>query len=374
MVNYTSAPAPTTAGDVTTGWLTRCLQQAGHDVEVTDFQAQPIGNGMMAAAQRLTMTFSGEAKTAPKTLVLKYAPDGEASRRTGRLGFGFAGRPGFYEQEVRFYRDLAPKLEVRVPRSYAQWIAPECDQFILLLEDIAPASPGDEFAALQPAQLHGAMINLAGLHAPLWNGPFPAGDNLLKPPTVEEGLRYQRIVARNIEHFRSALEIEPGSATDRVLSRFVERADRWWVSAGRPQSLVHGDHRPDNMLLPTHGDGRPVVVDWQTVSVAHTGRDLGGFLGASTPTDVRREHQDDLLRTYHARLTELGVTGYSAEDCLQDLRLGAFHGLQNNVSIARAVDMNERGWRLVTTWLDRLLATFDDLDSLDALDDLEALS
>ncbi|CAJ1499179.1 phosphotransferase family protein [[Mycobacterium] burgundiense] len=374
MVNYSSAPAPTTAADVTTGWLTRCLQQAGHDVEVTDFRAQPIGNGMMAAAQRFTMTFTGEAKTAPKTLVLKYAPDGEASRRTGRLGFGFAGRPGFYEQEVRFYRDLAPKLEVRVPRSYAQWIAPECDQFVLLLEDIAPASPGDEFAALQPAELHGAMVNLAGLHAPLWNGPFPEGDNLLKPPTAEEGLRYQRIVARNIEHFRSALGIEPRSATDRVLGRFVERADRWWVSAGRPKSLVHGDYRPDNMLLPTCGASRPVVVDWQTVSVAHSGRDLGGFLGASTPTDVRREHQHDLLRTYQARLAELGVTGYSAEDCLLDLRLGAFHGLQNNVSIARAVDMNERGWRLVTTWLDRLLATFDDLDSLDALDDLEALS
>ena len=68
------------------------------------------------------------------------------------------------------------------------------------------------------------------------------------------------------------------------------------------------------------------------------------------------------------------MAGHTVEDCLLDLRLGAFHGLQNTVSIARAVDMNERGWRLVTTWLDRLLATFDDLDSLDALDDLEALS
>lgn len=59
---------------------------------------------------------------------------------------------------------------------------------------------------------------------------------------------------------------------------------------------------------------------------------------------------------------------------MTDLRLGAFQGLHHTTSIARAVDMNDRGWQLVTTWLDRLLATFEDLDSLDALDDLEALS
>ena len=218
------------------------------------------------------------------------------------------------------------------------------------------------------------MINLAGLQAPFWNGPFRPGDNLLQPPTADEGRHYQRIVSRNIEHFRNAMAVEQGSVTDRVLSRFAERADRWWVGAGRPQSLVHGDYRVDNMLFPTGGADRPVVVDWQTALVAHTGRDLGGFLGASIPTDVRREHQDELLRTYHGRLTELGVSEHSLEDCVADLRLGAFQGLHHTVSIARAVDMNDRGWRLVTTWLERLLATFDDLDSLDALDDLEALT
>ncbi|MGV0652754.1 phosphotransferase family protein [Mycolicibacterium thermoresistibile] len=368
------ALGPTTADEVTAEWLTGCLRAAGHDVDVLNFRGEPIGNGMMAAAQRLTLTLSGDDESAPKTLVLKYATEGAASRHTGRRGFGFPNRPGFYEQEVRFYRDFAARLDVRVPKSYAEWIAPEGDRFVLLLEDIVPASPGDEFATPQPAELHGAMVNLAGLHAPLWNGPFPPGDNLLKPPSAVEGARYQRITQRNIDHFRNVMAVEPGSATDRVLGRFVERADRWWVAAGRPHGLVHGDYRPDNMLFPVHDGARPVVVDWQTVSVAHTGRDLGGFLGASTPTEVRREHEHELLRTYHRRLTQLGVQGYSEEDCRSDLRLGVFHGLQNTVAIARAVDMNDRGWQLVRTWLDRLLAAFDDLDSLDALDELEALS
>lgn len=311
MVNHARAPAPTTAADVTVAWLTQCLQQAGHDVEVTDFRAESIGNGMVGAAQRLMLTLDGVDASVPETLVLKYSRDGAASRRTGRVGYGFAGRPGFYEREVRFYRDLASKIEARVPRSYAHWIAPDCDQFVLLLEDISPAQPGDEFTAPQPTELHGVMTNLAGLHAPLWSGPFPAGDNLLEPPTAAEGQHYQRIISRNVEHFRTAMAVEPGSATDRVLGRFVERADRWWVSAGQPMSLVHGDYRVDNMLFPTDGANRPVVVDWQTALVAHPGRDLGGFLGASIPTEVRREHQDDLLRTYHGRLTELGVSDHS---------------------------------------------------------------
>lgn len=142
------ALGPTTADEVTTEWLTGRLRAVGNDVDVLGFRGDPIGNGMMAAAQRLTLALSGDDENAPKTLVLNYTTDGGASQHTGRRGFGFPNRPGFYEQEGPFYRDFAARLDVRVPKSYAEWFAPEGDRFVVEPIGVAAAclGPGLNYA------------------------------------------------------------------------------------------------------------------------------------------------------------------------------------------------------------------------------------
>ena len=64
-----------------------------------------------------------------------------------------------------------------------------------------------------------------------------------------------------------------------------------------------------------------MVVDWQTLTIGSPTRDLAYFLGTSLATDDRRAAERGLVARYHASLSARGVTGYDAEQCLDDYRL-----------------------------------------------------
>jgi hypothetical protein len=67
----------------------------------------------------------------------------------------------------------------------------------------------------------------------------------------------------------------------------------------------------DNVLLPSPEGGRFALIDWQGVSVSRHGiTDIARVLSMGMQPDVRRVHQDTLLRHYHAALGRAGVRGY----------------------------------------------------------------
>ena len=75
------------------------------------------------------------------------------------------------------------------------------------------------------------------------------------------------------------------------------------LAAGTP-TLVHGDSHIGNMLR--QGD-EPILIDWAMVSAAPGIRDVAYFVGNSVPPEVRRGHEQELLRRYLAALAERGV-------------------------------------------------------------------
>jgi hypothetical protein len=105
-------PLLRTAADVTAEWLTDALVQAGAvppGTRVDHFSTQPIGTGQMADTTRFTLSYAGnEAQRGPATVVGKFASADEQSR-----GTGLALRA--YEVEVRFYREVAARVDARVP-------------------------------------------------------------------------------------------------------------------------------------------------------------------------------------------------------------------------------------------------------------------
>ena len=89
--------------------------------------------------------------------------------------------------------------------------------------------------------------------------------------------------------------------------------------------MLHGDYRLDNLLFDP--DGADVVaVDWQTLAVGPPARDLAYFLGTSLTIDDRRAAERELVVAYHAALCDRGVSGYSADRCFDDYRLGQMQG------------------------------------------------
>ena len=64
------------------------------------------------------------------------------------------------------------------------------------------------------------------------------------------------------------------------------------------------------------------AVDWQTLTIAPPGRDLGYFLATSLHVDDRRAHQDVLVAAYVDEVRRLGVGDCTVEQCDHEYRLG----------------------------------------------------
>ena len=57
----------------------------------------------------------------------------------------------FYEREIRFYRELAPRIGGPLAQCHAALFEPQEGWFTLVLEDVAPAVQGDRGTTAQLA-------------------------------------------------------------------------------------------------------------------------------------------------------------------------------------------------------------------------------
>ncbi|HXO48145.1 MAG TPA: phosphotransferase, partial [Mycobacterium sp.] len=95
--------------DLTAAWLTAAIG-AG---DIADFTVERIGTGQMSECYRVQLRYADSAPSTdrPDSVVLKVAATDPMSRQTGMT-------LGLYEREVRFYRDIAPRLRGPVASCY----------------------------------------------------------------------------------------------------------------------------------------------------------------------------------------------------------------------------------------------------------------
>jgi aminoglycoside phosphotransferase (APT) family kinase protein len=90
------------------------------------------------------------------------------------------------------------------------------------------------------------------------------------------------------------------------------------LSATPPQCVVHGDAHVGNIFFDP--DGTPGLLDWPGIKRAHGAYDLAQFLVSALSIADRRNHEQDLLRRYLARLQDLGVAPPSWDAAWLDYR------------------------------------------------------
>jgi thiamine kinase-like enzyme len=129
-----------------------------------------------------------------------------------------------------------------------------------------------------------------------------------------------------------------------------------------PQTLVHGDVRLDNVMMGTSVDQHPVVlIDWQAVMVSNAMHDLAYLLSQSLTIETRRAHEDELVRHYHSRMVDLGVTDFTIEQCWAGYDVGVLFLFSYPLIIGGAFDPdNERGKQLAEEILRRSSQTVSD--------------
>ncbi|WP_028656792.1 phosphotransferase family protein [Nocardioides sp. J54] len=348
-----SAPQPVAdVRDLTPAWLTAAL-----GAEVTAVHSVPVGTGQMGSCHRLAL--EGDPAL-PPTVLAKLPTDDPASREFLH---------GSYAIEVTFYRDLCPTVAVRVPRVHYAAISDDPAQrgtFTLLLEDLAPAQQGDQITGCTPAQARAAVENIAGLHAPRW-----CDRSLLDVPGLSAVGREDADLMDQL--FPDAVETVLGKLGDLVgaedaatLREVARYGGRWLLGAPDRFGLVHGDHRPDNLLV--HPDGRLWTVDWQTLALGLPARDVALLVSSGLPVEERRRHERALVEAWHRRLVDLGVADYDPDDAWDDYRFALVQTpLLATFGCAYSSVRTERGDRMFAAMLARGGQALRDHATLDLL-------
>lgn len=330
---------------VTAGWLTAALGSVVGDASVTGVRRERIGTGLVGQSVRFTLSWDRARTGLPRTVVGKFPSPDARSRERGRTG-------GEYEREVRFYSELAGRAAragLHVPACHVAAYDSGSGDFTLLLEDLAPARPGDQLVGCDVGQARAALAEAAALHAAYWDDPALEELPYLSRNDPEIlGAFLADVWPVFLGRYRSYLP--PGG--EETAARFVGGFADWARGRVGPFTLSHGDFRVDNLMF---AGENPAVVDWQTIGPAPAASDVAYFLGASLPPALRRAHEDDLLRGYHAELRRAGVTGYPWPRFVEDYRHAAFAGVVMTIAAAMLVGTDARGERMFGVMLHRHL-------------------
>ncbi|TDC68576.1 DUF1679 domain-containing protein [Actinomadura sp. GC306] len=332
-----------TPDELTPDWLSGVL-----DARVDGVAADPVGTGQIGACFRLTLT----GDDGPGRLVAKLPAADPAARAL--LG-------GAYRTEVLFYRDIAPTVAIRTPRCHHAAIDHETFDFVILLEDLAPAVQGDQLAGCPPRRAGACMTALAGLHGPRWCDDSLLGVDGLHHNTAADADTLAEVYAPAVETFIDRFGDRLHPADRDTLRRTTETIGPWLTARSERFGLVHGDYRLDNILFPPDGD-TATTVDWQTLTIGLPARDLSYFLATSLTTDDRRAHERDLVARYHEALLTHGVRDYPFDLCWDDYRFALLQGPLITVLGCAYGTPTERGDAMFLTMATRACTAIRDLD------------
>lgn len=343
---------------ITTAWLSEIL---GADVRAAP--SQRIGDGLVGLNLRLALEYAdaepGEER--PVSVVVKLPSLDETSRATG-----VALRN--YEREVKFYDRIAATVDVRMPQCHhSAWDANTGD-FVLVLEDMAPAMQGDQVAGCGIEHARTAVVELAGLHGPRWDDPALEEHEFLSrrsgPEDVEQlvGL-WTMFLPGFLATFEHYLTRSGVLLLDRFGSVFAD----WIQRPSGPSAVVHGDYRLDNLLFATPAGGPPItVVDWQTPGHGAPISDLAYFCGAGLLPAERREHEASLLDTYADALRTYDVE-VERDWLWSQYRREAFAGVAMSVIASQVVGSTARSEAMFAAMASRHVQHCLDLESIETI-------
>jgi hypothetical protein len=342
---------------ITPEWLTACLARAGHrEARVARIDVQRIGTGQAAACARLTIHYGDAATDAPHSLVAKFASDDPLSRSS-------CAAMGIYRREVEFYRDVAPRLAMTLPRCYFLDVDEPGEQFLILMQNLAPAVPGDQLAGCSPEVVRAAILELVGLQAPTWCHEA-LGARFMEPAdgffSDMYGL-YNQMLPGFVDRYG---ELVAADELEIIVALGRARNAPLFQPVGRPFCLEHRDYRPDNLMIDTSGPSpRVIAVDWQGMRTGRPLNDVALCLAGSLQPETRRAVEHEILRDYHVALVRAGVCDFTFEQCWAEYRRAAFAGFGLTVVAAMTVVQTPRGDRMFTAMAQRYARHALDVDA-----------
>jgi hypothetical protein len=272
-----------------------------------------------------------------------------------------------YEIEPAFYRELAPRLAMRVPRCYYAGSDPASHQGLVLLEDLAAAGArfGKATQPVSPDVAAAALAALARLHASSWGQDWPQalwyveqGIPLAGPNASWYRAQTPEVFARYLAQRAEAAV--PASIQD---ARRIVRA--FWTLAEQSRDgvrcLIHSDCHLDNFYF--ERDGAPGLMDWQSPRLGSWAWDVSYFIVSALEIGTRREYERELLAHYLEALAGQGIAAPTPDQAWLAYRQYNAYGLF--VKIVNPDIFKPREINLA--WMSRHVAAAEDLETFESL-------
>jgi aminoglycoside phosphotransferase (APT) family kinase protein len=318
---------------------------------------------------------TGSASTAARVVLdLDYAPGCDRGLPRRVVLKTVLIRPGaprsLYQNEVRFYRELRPELELETPRAYASVFDGESGSFGVVMEDVRLRSARFPNAteSLSHREIAYLLDQLARLHAHFWESPSFSGD-LHWLWTPHSGGFHNFLQSGGLAFIRHLIEESPYKQG--LLARLGRSLDELWSHLWRaqaildsePTTLLHGDtHLGNTYLLP---GGKAGVLDWQLMNRGRWSHDVTYILTTALDTAYRREHERELLAYYLEQLRAHGVEAPPDPEAAWLLyRQTAIWGFLLGWMICPTENYGEE---ILRANLERLTAALEDLETFEAL-------
>ena len=295
-------------------------------------------------------------------LVVKRPPASPASRAVAAI-------QQWYAREVHWYAALAPIAGVRCPRCHCARYDALTGEYVLVLEDLRaagcrPLAVADCQDALEAVRtlgrLHGRFAGAFDDDArrEIVRGPLPIMPiTLALASPIEKFFRDCWKAVRGERRYALAeLLADRGEAAGPAAISLLDAlaapgayASMTEALAAPPRTLLHGDFRPENMMV-EDATGEVVVYDWQFASVGNGAYDLAYFSALVADPDDRRRLDPELRRAYVSGLVGSGAAAPC--DLERDLRYGCLLALASFVmgaavagDDAASVETHRRGLR-----------------------------
>lgn len=349
---------PQTVAEISPAWIDAVLRSAGtiSAEHVESIATRPIGagQGFLSSMAVVVVKYESAGEGLPESVVVKLEPAAGTFRDTERETKAFA-------REVNFYRQVAPQLDVRVPRVF--YAVADDAGMALVMEDLSRLRAGDQLRGMQHAEVVATVREIARVHAAYWNNERLSALDWL--PDHDQMWRegYEEHWPGFVREFEVRLGREAIALGERVLQNLE------WIKeriAERPSTFVHCDLRADNLMFGEAGSGDAVVLlDWQLATRSMGAIDPTRLLGGSEPAAQRDGHHLEVFTVWHEALLEHGVTAYEFEEALADFRLGALYNLMVPVKANWFLNQNisVRAGRLLDAQVERMFVSALELDA-----------
>lgn len=344
--------------EIDANWLSEALRDCGAlpTGRVAAVSRKMIGNGKMGDNVRYTLTYEDAPSSAPLSVVAKL-PAAEPTARASSIA------RKSYLREVRFYQEIAPRIPMCTPECYVALIDDAASDYVVLMEDLAPARTGDQTQACSLEHAELAIREAAKLHGPLMNDDSLLESEAINQSNPEGSALGQQLMLQLFPEFVDRFRASITSEGEALIERFSHGFAGWAQGYSGPLTAVHADYRSENMLFGTDEGGYPIaIVDWQSPLYGCPLTDVAYFLGNGPSIDDRRAHERELVEAYRKELASFGAE-LSADDCWQLYRRSALHGILITVLGCMTSGQEERSDVMFANMIERHLQHALDLEA-----------